>query len=186
MSVPPPSFTRRFSMVSVLGAAVAAVALWVWVCWCIFPVSVWNDVRLAPAFALARGLPLYPAEDSGAVGTWIYGPLPLLLLWPATLAASAAHALLIAGAINLLMTIAVIAIVCAAWPAPTESGLTLSDRLLAAALAIALWPRASLQYLQADNVTVALGLIGNLLLVRSRAPVWRWGAAVFAVAGMAC
>jgi hypothetical protein len=186
MSVPPPFFTRRFGMVPVLGAAVAAVALWLWVCWCIFPVSVWNDVRLAPAFALARGLPLYPAEDSGAVGTWIYGPLPLLLLWPTTLAASAAHALLIAGAINLLMTIAVIAIVCAAWPAPAESSLTPSDRLLAAALAIALWPRASLQYLQADNVTVALGLIGNLLLVRSRAPAWRWGAAVFAVAGMAC
>lgn len=173
-------------MVSILGAAVAPVALWLWVCWCIFPVSVWNDVRLAPAFALARGLPLYPAEDSGAVGTWIYGPLPLLLWWPATWASSAAHAMLTAGTINLLMTVAAIGTVCAAWPAPAESSLTPSDRLLAAALAIALWPRASLQYLQADNVTVALGLIGNLLLVRSRASAWRWGAAVFAVAGMAC
>lgn len=179
-------FAHRLGLALSLGAVVTAVALWLWVCWCLFPVSVWNDVRLAPAFALARGLPLYPAEDSGAVGTWIYGPLPLLLLWPATLAASAAHALLTAGAINLLMTVAAIGIVCAAWPAPADFSLTRSDRILAAALAIALWPRASLQYLQADNAAVILGLIGNLLLVRAKGRTWQWGAAVCAVACLAC
>ena len=186
MTVSTPKSPASIASTCLLLLAGSSATAWLWVCWCLFPVSVWNDVRLAPAFALARGLPLYPPEDSGAVGTWIYGPLPLLLLWPATLAASAAHALLVAGAINLLMTIAVIAIVCAAWPAPAGSSLTRSDRFLAGALAIALWPRASWQYLQADNVTVALGLIGNLLLVRSRAPAWRWGAALFAIAGMAC
>ena len=62
-----------------LSCAVAAAALWLWVCLCLFPLSVWNDVRLAPAFALARGATLYAGENSGAVGTWIYGPLPLLL-----------------------------------------------------------------------------------------------------------
>ena len=173
-------------MVSVLSAAVAAGALWLWVCWCIFPVNAWNDVRLAPAFALARGLPLYPAEDSGAVGTWIYGPLPLLLWWPATWASSAAHALMTAGAINLFITVAAIGVVCWAWPAPAGSSLTRSDRILAAAVAIALWPGAAFQYLQADNVAVALGLVGNLLLVRANSRTWQWGAAVCAVACLAC
>jgi hypothetical protein len=149
-------------------------------------VSVWNDVRLAPAFALARGVPLYPDAHHGAVSTWIYGPLPMVLLWPATLAASAGHAVLVAGAINLLSTLAAIALVCGAWPAPAGYRISASDRLVAAALAVALWPRASWQYLQADNVTVACGLAANLLLMRARGPAGRWGAAAFAVAGWAC
>ncbi|HUJ43473.1 MAG TPA: hypothetical protein VLW52_07695 [Opitutaceae bacterium] len=186
MSAAPPPFSRTPGLAAVFGAAAAAAALWLWMCWCVFPVSVWNDVRLAPAFALARGVPLYSGANSGAVGTWIYGPLPVLLLWPATLAASAGHALLIAGAVNLLTTVAAIAVVCAAWPVAQGYSLTRSDRFLAMALAIALWPRASWQYLQADNFTVAFGLVGNLLLVRARGPAWRWGAAAFAVAGLAC
>ena len=166
--------------------AALAAAVWLWACWCLFPVSDWNDVRLAPAFALARGAPLYPGETSGAVGTWIYGPLPALLLWPATWASSAAEALLTAGALNLLLTVGAIAAVCAAWPAPAGRTLRPADRLLAATLAIALWPGATFQYLQADNFAVALGLLGNLLLVRTQSAAGRWGAAAFAVAGLAC
>ena len=166
-------------------AALAAVG-WLWACWCLFPVKVWNDVRLVPAFALARGVPLYPGETSGAVGTWIYGPLPALLLWPATWASSAARALMTAGALNLLFTVGAIAAVCAAWPAPAGRTLRPADRLLAATLAIALWPGATFQYLQADNFAVALGLVGNLLLVRAQTNAGRWGAAALAVAGLAC
>jgi len=166
--------------------AALAAAVWLWACWCLFPVKVWNDVRLVSAFALARGVPLYPGETSGAVGTWIYGPLPALLLWPATWAANAAQALLTAGAINLLLTVGAIAAVCAAWPAPAGRTLRLADRLLAATLAIALWPGATFQYLQADNFAVALGLVGNLLLVRTPTNAGRWGAAALAVAGLAC
>jgi hypothetical protein len=120
------------------------------------------------------------------VGTWIYGPLPALLLWPATWASSAAQALLTAGALNLLLTVGAIAAVCAAWPAPAGRTLRPADRLLAATLAIALWPGATFQYLQADNFAVALGLLGNLLLVRTQSAAGRWGAAAFAVAGLAC
>ena len=109
----------RLTSVRWLGLLAAlAVVAWLWACWCLFPVKAWNDVRLVPAFALARGVPLYPGETSGAVGTWIYGPLPALLLWPATWASSAAQALLTAGALNLLLTVGAIAAVCAAWPAP--------------------------------------------------------------------
>jgi hypothetical protein len=179
----PGSFTptRWLCLVAALAAAV-----WLWVCWCLFPVSVWNDVRLAPAFALARGVPLYPGEASGAVGTWIYGPLPALLLWPATWASSASQALLTAGALNLLLTVGAITAVCAAWPAPAGRTLRPADRVLAATLAIALWPGATFQYIQADNFAVALGLLGNLLLVRTQSAAGRWGAAALAVAGLAC
>ena len=166
--------------------AALAAAVWLWACWCVFPVSAWNDVRLAPAFALAHGTPLYPGENSGAVGTWIYGPLPPLLLWPATRASSTARAILTAGALNLFVTVGAIAAVCAAWPAPAGRTLRPIDRLLAATLAIALWPGATFQYIQADNFAVALGLVGNLLLVRTQTNAGRWGAAALAVAGLAC
>lgn len=170
----------------VLLAAISAAAMWLWVCWCVFPGSVWNDVRLAPAFAIARGWPLYPSETNGAVGTWIYGPLPPLLWWPATWASNAGHALEIAGLINILTTVGAIAAVCAWWPAPAKMSLPWRERLVAAVVAIAIWPFAAFQYLQADNVAVALGLIGNLLLVRARGSVWFWGAAACAVASLAC
>ena len=108
-----PAPTRWFCLLAVLAATV-----WLWVCWCLFPVSVWNDVRLAPAFALARGAPLYPGETSDAVGTWIYGPLPALLLWPATWASSAASALLTAGALNLFFAVGAMSASCSNERAP--------------------------------------------------------------------
>ncbi len=169
-----------------LGLALAFAALWLWVCWCLFPVSPWNDLRLAPSFALSRGVPVYPGVQSGPVSTWIYGPLPVLLWWPATWAASAAHAVMAAGAINLIVALGAIAAVCAFWPAPAGKSLPVSHRLLAAAAAVALWPRAVFQFLQADNVAEALGLLSLLILLTARSRRGRWSAAALAVAGLAC
>lgn len=166
--------------------AVALAGLWLWVCWCLFPVSPWNDVRLAPSFALAHGVPVYPGATTGAVTTWIYGPLPVLLWWPATWAASAARAVMAAGAINLMVSVGAIVAVCALWPAPAGHPLRRSHRVLALALAIALWPRAVFQYLQADNAAETLGLLSLLVLVLGRSRRARWGAALLAVAGLAC
>ena len=181
---PDPVTSRRLWpwLVPAVGAALA----WLWVCWCLFPVSVWNDVRLAPSLALARGVPLYAGEHAGAVTTWIYGPLPVLLWLPAALAPTAAQAVAIAGLINLLTTVGAIAAVCAWWPAPRGTTLSGGERALAAAAAIAIWPFAAFQYLQADNVAVALGLVANLLLVRTSSRRGRWGAAGLAVAALAC
>jgi hypothetical protein len=166
--------------------AIGAVGFWLWVCWCLFPLSVWNDVRLAPSLAWARGVSFYPGESSGAVTTWIYGPLPVLACWPAAWAHSAAQALEIAGAINILSTVAAIVAVCAWWPAPAGITLARRERALAAALALAIWPYAAFQYLQADNLAIALGLVGNLVLVRKPTRAGRWAAAGLAVAGLAC
>jgi len=39
-----------------VAGAVVAAATWVWLSWCIFPLRSWNDIRLAPSFALTLGL----------------------------------------------------------------------------------------------------------------------------------
>ncbi len=166
--------------------AMTAALLWLWICYCTFPLHVWNDVRLEPSFLLDRGLPVYPSPGIGAVTTWIYGPLPVFLLWPATLASNAASALLIAGGINLAFTAGVVIAVCLAWPGRA----VLASRVLAAALSLALWPAASFNYLQADNYSVAFGLLSLLTLAHtgSTPPGKFHGnlAALFAVAAMMC
>ena len=177
---------RRGLFTGMLAAAIVMTGFWLWVCWCLFPLSVWNDVRLAPSLALARGVPFYPGETSGAVTTWIYGPLPVLAWWPASWARTAAQALECAGAINILSTVAAIVAVCAWWPAPAGVTLTRRERALAAVLALAIWPYAAFQYLQADNLAIALGLVANLVLVRNPTRAGRWAAAALAVAGVAC
>lgn len=166
--------------------AAALAALWLWMCWCLFPLRDWNDVRLAPSFALARGVSFYPGLHSGAVTTWIYGPLPVLLWLPAALARNAAGAIEVAGAINILSTVAAVLAVCWWWPAPAGTTVDWRQRALAAVLALAIWPFASFQYLQADNVAVALGLMANLWLIRRPTTRSRWGAALVAMSGLIC
>ena len=160
----------------------AATVTWLWVCWCLFPISVWNDLRLAPSLALLRGVSFYPPQDTGAVTTWMYGPLPTLLWAPAVLASTAKTAVLAAGTLNLAFNLIAIGATAALWP----SRLTRAQRLAAGLLATVIWPFASFQYLQADNVAIALGLLANLVLVRATQPWHRWLAALLAVAPIFC
>jgi hypothetical protein len=163
-------------------AATLAVGAWLWACWCVFPTSAWNDLRLAPSLALLRGVTFYPPADSGAVTTWIYGPLPVLLWSPAALAGSPAGALLAAGIINLVPTLAAIAATAAFWPGQANG----PQRFAAGLLAIAIWPFASFQFLQADNPAIAFALFANLLLATGTRPSHLWGAAVLTAAAVAC
>lgn len=165
---------------------VLAVAVWLWVSLCLFPVSVWNDVRLAPSLALAQGVPFYTDFQSGAATTWMYGPLPVLLWLPAALAPSAGSAVFTAGVINALSTLAALAATCLLWPAPAAHDPGSPARWAAFLLVVAVWPFAAWQYLQADNLAVALGLAGNLIAVRRREPAAAWLAAACAVGAVAC
>jgi hypothetical protein len=160
-----------------VAGAVVAAATWVWLSWCIFPLRSWNDIRLAPSFALTLGLPLYPGAD-GAASTWMYGPLPVWLNWPATWMPGPGEALLVAGGINAGFQMAAILAVCLGWPTPRSGPVSVWGRLLAAAAVIALWPWANWQFLQADNYALACGLLANLVLARSRGEAGAWGAAV--------
>jgi hypothetical protein len=168
-----------------VAAALTTAAVWLWLCWCIFPLRSWNDIRLAPTFALRLGLPLYPGSD-GPASTWMYGPLPVWLNWPATWAGGPGEALLVAAAINIGVAVTAIVIACLAWPVRTGPAVLPRSRLLAAAITIAIWPWANWQFLQADNFAVAFGLLSNLALVRDRGERGGWLAAVLATTGMMC
>lgn len=165
-------------------AAAGAMLGWLWLSWGAFGASSWNDVRLAPTFGLKLDGAIYPGRD-GPANTWMYGPLPVWLLWPATWASGPAGALGIAGLINAAVTLTAIGIVCTLTPLPRGTDRPLV-RGLAALLAIAIWPRATWQFIQADNFAIACGLVANVVLLRSPRNGAGWLAAALAMAGLAC
>lgn len=173
-------------MAAVLAFAAAVLAVWLWTKFCEFPALAWNDMRLAPTVALSRGLPVYPTAEAGTINTWTYGPLPLLLFWPATWATTPAAALLIAGGMNLLLTLGAIAAVCWAWPAGPGAEVHFTPRALACALCVAAWPEIFFALQSADNLAIACGLLGNLALIRARRAAGLWVAAALAIAAVAC
>jgi hypothetical protein len=145
-------------------AAVAALA-YLWVGWCAFPASNWNELRLAPTFALLHGISIYPPLDGGPLTTWIYGPVGLLVNAPVILAPNATLAIEIAGVMNLFTLIAPLAVICFglrdAAPRPK------AESLLLLTLAILLLPANSLQFQVADHTAIALGLLSCFLLASS-------------------
>lgn len=156
-----PAATRLHPTWWVLPAVVVA-SVWLWINLCRFPASCWNDLRLVPVFMAAHGVPVYTLPGAGVITTWMYGPVPLWVWSPALLGGTATSALMIAGSLNLGLTVLAVALVCAKWPV---SGATSTIRWLAFAATIAAWPDPAFRFLQADNVAVTAGLIGNLLLV---------------------
>jgi hypothetical protein len=93
-----------------LAGAVALVTI-LWHALCLMPLMQWNPARLAPSFALSRGLPIYALRDSGAHLGWFYGPVFPLWHLPATLFENPTHALVAAGAWNTLTWLIPVALV---------------------------------------------------------------------------
>ena len=156
----PPPASRAAATIATIGALI-----YLWLGWCAFPASNWNELRLAPTFALLHGETLYPSLDGGPLSTWIYGPVASLVNLPATLAPTATAAIGIAGAVNLLTLVvppvvlifgAVELKVCG-WPA----------RVLAGAVTILLLPATSMQFQVADHTAIALGLLSCGVLARA-------------------
>jgi hypothetical protein len=166
--------------------AVAISVCWLWINFCRFPASSWNDIRLVPTFMAATGEPVYTPPGTGVITTWMYGPVPLWLWSPAVLGTDPVSALLIADGLNLLMTLAAIGLTCAYWPG---KGVTRVQRGMTLAAVIALWPDHAFRFLQADNPAVALGLIANLLLFTDRLPTGNkraWLAALCTALALGC
>lgn len=148
-----------------LALATLALGLRLWSTWCSFPALPWNDIRLVPTLMLGAGVNPYPGLQDGPVTTWIYGPVPLLLNLPALLASTAATALLVAGATNLVLALTAVRAGQALGPVPaTSPGAAWWGFLVA----VALWPDSSLQYIQADNAAILFVLLSNGLLWRAR------------------
>jgi hypothetical protein len=95
----------------VLLAATAIFLAVLWHALCLMPLVQWNPARLSSAFALSRGLPLYALRDSGAHLGWFYGPIFPIWHLPATLFSNPTHALVAAGAWNILTWLIPIALV---------------------------------------------------------------------------
>lgn len=168
-----------------MGVALALTAAWLWRCLCLFPAHGWNEIRLAPSFMWAHGVSPYPPAGVGPATTWIYGPLPVLLQLPATLAHDAAGALLVAGLINLAVILLAIGAVCIGWPTPVAPNAG-AGRLVACVACVALWPATSLEFMQPDNAAVAFGLLALLCLQKSPSVGARWLAAAGCAAAIAC
>ena len=152
--------------------------------WAWFISQSWNDVRLAPAIALEQGLAIYPGP-AGPPHTWMYGPLPVWTLLPAALAHTPLAALSWAGVITALISVTAIVLVGCFTPLPKADDRAWL-RFTAITLTLALWPAHTLRFIQADNLAIALGLLSNLLLLRSTAPRAGWAAAALAGAGLLC
>ena len=68
------AFAGRAEVVCWIGAVVVLAVLG-WSMLCTVPGVPWNAARLAPSFALARGLPIYALRGAGAHLGWFYGPV---------------------------------------------------------------------------------------------------------------
>lgn len=171
----------------ILALAGLLTVTWLWSCWCSFPSIPWNDIRVAPAVALHHGISIYSVAGAGPVSTWVYGPMPMLLLWPAGLASSAIGAMETAGAIHIGLTVLTFALTCAFWPVPPGPEAKSQDkqrRLAAAILCVLLVRNDAAGYIvyNADAPGVVFGLLALLAMSRRL----DWAAAVCAVSAMAC
>jgi hypothetical protein len=156
-----PSTGRGFLPATSLSLGAAAVGLWLWGCFCMFSTGGWNAVRLAPSFMWRAGVNPYPGPLAGPVTTWVYGPLPIIVQWPATLAHDAASALLAGGIINLILLSVPMALAVQLQAKPDTS---ITTRVWAFLLALACLPAVDLIYHQADNTAIACGLLAGVLL----------------------
>ncbi|HVZ63201.1 MAG TPA: hypothetical protein VG936_01330 [Lacunisphaera sp.] len=159
-------------------------AVWLWGCWCGFPAIPWNDIRVAPAVALHRGISAFSTASAGPLSTWTYGPVPILLLWPAGFASGAAGAVQVAGIIHIITTIAAFALVAFGWPTAAGRDGTMGVRFGAALLCVLLVrnPTSGFLVFCADAPGIAFGLGSLLALARGD----RWTAAVCAAAAAGC
>lgn len=188
----PPDYPAQFrtalrialwSGVLVVGAV---LALWLWSRICRFPTIAWNDMRLAPSIALARGLPVYSSATEGVVSTWMYGPLPLLFFYPVSWATTAGDAMMVGATMNMALTL--VPISCAVWFWPMGQAVRRNhfSAIVALLLTVAMWPELHYSVHFSDNLAIACGLLGNLILVRAKRGVDYWLAASVAVAALAC
>lgn len=157
----------RLIPLALIAATLGAIGC-LWGAWCEFPSWAWNDVRLAPAFAVRHGINPYPLIGEGPLFTWIYGPTGIFVNLPATLATTAKAAVQTACAINLLTVLGPLAIVFFGSAELRARGLAVPA--LALALATLLVPRATLLFQVADHSAIALGLLSCWCLARDAHP----------------
>jgi hypothetical protein len=96
---------------SIIALAAVACAVFLWSEWCIAPDVQWNGMRLAPAFAIARGINPYTDPDSMTpLLDWTYGPVLPMALLPSAWMPTLGWAYVAALAVQTLVVLAPIAV----------------------------------------------------------------------------
>jgi hypothetical protein len=160
-------FFARIFRLALIAAALGAGAC-LWTAWCEFPYFPWNDVRLAPAFAIRHGINPYPLLGAGPLTTWIYGPVGIFINLPATFAPTAAAALQTASVINAIVVLGPLIYILLGSAELSSRGN--AARMLGIAVAVLLVPRPNLIFQVADHCAIAFGLLSCWCLARARYP----------------
>lgn len=155
------------NILALVAATLGALAC-LWTAWCEFPFYAWNDVRLAPAFAVRHGINPYPGLGEGPLFTWIYGPIGTFINLPATFAPTANSALHTASVINALTVLGPLALIFFSSAQLRSRGLAACG--LAIALATLLVPKPTLALQVADHSAIALGLLSCWCIARVPRP----------------
>lgn len=151
--------------------AASLLAVTLWIAWCEYPLYWWNDMRLAPAFAVREGINPYPGLDEGPLSTWIYGPVGIVVNLPATFATNALSSIRAAAVINALVVIGPLAIILLRSREMRARGRL--EVMLGLTLAIILLPPRNLVIQAADNCTIAFGLLSLWCLTSDHNPSHR-------------
>jgi hypothetical protein len=179
------SSPRSLLSTALLALAAVLSAAWIWRNCCLFPAYGWNEIRLAPVFQMIVGGSPYPSRELGPATTWIYGPVPLLLMLPAAWASTAASALVVGASLNAAVALAAILVGCLCWRVRTRAPGN-SARLAAVLICIPLWPGTSWRFFQPDNAGVLCALLSLLALQRAGAMRTYWWAAAACSAAILC
>jgi hypothetical protein len=176
-----PVVPGRLEQVFWVTVGVGVLAL-LWSALCTAPGVPWNAARMAPSFALARGLPIYALRDSGAHLGWFYGPVFPLWFLPFGFLENPTVALMLAAAWNALtMLLPIFLIVRSALGG--KAGAAWRTTLFGAVLMFA-HPitRSSFYLLHVDALCVAWVLAACVALQAAVGRGWRPGLPLAALA----
>lgn len=164
-------------------AAISGLLVLGWSLLCAAPSLPWNAARLAPSFALARGLPIYALRDSGAHLGWFYGPVFPLWYLPFGFFENLTIAPILALGWNLVTLLLPVFIVMRVALAQRPAVVAIKATVVGAILLLANpITHAAFYFLHVDAVCVACVLTGCVALQAGVGRGWRPGLPVAALA----
>ena len=153
-----------------------------WSMICTAPGIPWNGFRLAPSFALARGLPIYALRDSGAHLGWVYGPVFPLWYLPMGLTDNPTVGLMLAALWNAVTIILPLYLVVRI-TAPSAAGIARFMTSLGAILLLANpVTRSGFLFIHVDAVSIGWAVAACVALHAAAVRGWRPGLPVAALA----
>lgn len=177
-----PNQTTRPGETLLIALMAATVLGLVWGMMCTAPGIPWNGARLAPSFALSRGLPLYALRDSGAHLGWVYGPVFPLWYLPMGLTDNPTVGLVLASLWN-AVTIVLPLWLVARVAAPGVAGLARFMTCLGAILLLANpITRSAFLFIHVDAVSMGWAIVACVSLHAAAVRGWRPGLPVAALA----